>query len=84
MPKNNIGKDDPSNRILSGSWSKTDLKATFTGHRYGFFGYRMSTEPRLDFNALSSSDIRTGIHAVKWDFTNNAWPSSFVVKGGST
>lgn len=57
VPKNNIGGDDPSNRIPSGTFTKTDLKATFTGQRFYFWGYKTDGN-ELDIDNLTSGQIR--------------------------
>ena len=68
---------------ISSAVSTKTATCTATGHRYGFYGYRLATEEQLDFANMTSDNIRNGIHATKWDYTANAWPSSFVVKNGS-
>ena len=83
VPKNNIGGDDPDKKI-AGSTKTPTASCTATGHRYGFFGYRLDSETRLDFDAMTSDNIRSNIHATKWDFTANAWPTTFNVPTNST
>lgn len=83
VPKNNIGGDDPAKQIKSASSTKT-ATCTATGHRFGFYGYRLATESRLNFDAMTSKDIRNNIHATKWDATAGSWPSSFTVPANST
>ena len=83
VPKNNIGGDDPAKKI-AGATKTPSATCTATGHRYGFYGYRLATESRLDFDAMTSDNIRNGIHATKWDFTAGAWPSKFTVPTNST
>ena len=83
VPKNNIGGDDPSKKI-SGATKTPSATCTATGHRYGFYGYRMASESRLDFDAMTSDNIRNDIHATKWDFTSGSWPTTFNVPTNST
>lgn len=83
VPKNNIGGDDPAKKI-AGATKTPSATCTATGHRYGFYGYRLASESRLDFDAMTSDNIRNGIHATKWDFTAGAWPSKFTVPTNST
>lgn len=84
VPKNNIGGDDPDNKIPAGAYTKNDLKATFTGYRKGFYGYRLARESRLDFDQMTSDDIRNNIHATTWNATAGNWPASFTVPADST
>lgn len=83
-PKNNIGGNDPGNKIPSSTYTKNDLKATFTGYRKGFYGYRLASESRLNFDQMTSNDIRSNIHATVWNATTGAWPTSFTVPANST
>lgn len=59
IPKNNIGGDDPGNRIPSNTYSKTDLKATFTGQRYCFWGYKTTSGTLLPttYDATAKKDV---------------------------
>lgn len=57
IPKNNLGGDDPDNRIPAGSYSKTDLKAEFQGQRFYFWGYKTDGN-ELDVSNLTSEQIR--------------------------
>ena len=57
IPKNNIGGDDPDNRIPAGSYSETNLKATFTGQRHYFWGYKTDGN-ELNTSSLTSAQIR--------------------------
>lgn len=83
VPKNNVGGDDPGNKIPAGTFTKSET-ATFTGYRNGFYGYRLASESRLDFDKMTSDDIRKNIHATAWNATNGDWPSSFTVPANST
>lgn len=83
VPKNNVGGDDPGNKIPAGTFTKSET-ATFTGYRKGFYGYRLASESRLDFNNMTSNDIRNNIHATVWNATTGAWPTSFTVPANST
>lgn len=83
IPKNNVGGDDPGNKIQAGTWTK-NLTATFTGYRKGFYGYRLASEDRLDFDKMTSNDIRNNIHATAWNATAGAWPKTFTVPANST
>lgn len=83
VPKNNVGGDDPGNKIPAGTFTKSET-ATFTGYRKGFYGYRLASESRLDFDQMTSDDIRNNIHATTWNATTGAWPTSFTVPVNST
>lgn len=57
IPKNNLGGDDPDNRIPAGTWSSGNQTATFTGQRYYFWGYKTDGN-ELDIDNLTSGQIR--------------------------
>ena len=84
VPKNNVGGDDPGNKIPAGTYTKNNLTATFTGYRKGFYGYRLASEDRLDFDKMTSDDIRNNIHATTWNATAGSWPTKFTVPANST
>ena len=65
IPLDSLGAPDAGNRIPSGTYTGT-CTATFTGQRYKFWGYRLSSgeESVLDLDNLTSYDIRTGIHCA--------------------
>lgn len=81
IPLDSLGAPDAGNRIPSGTYTGT-CTATFTGQRYKFWGYRLSSgeESVLDLDNLTSYDIRTGIHCAAGapDF-----PSSVTIPRGT-
>lgn len=84
IAKNNMGDDsDPVVRIAAGSKSAVTAGVA-RAFRQGFYGYRLASEAPLDFDNMTSQDIRSNIHAVAWNFTNGAWPTKFTVPTNST
>lgn len=63
VPKNNVGGDDPGNKIPASTWS-TSLTATFTGQRFCFWGYKTDGNT-LDIDNLTSDQIRSLGHSAK-------------------
>lgn len=84
--KDNMGADsDPAVRIAADTTGKSSTTAgAAKSYRQGFYGYRLATESPLNFDSMTSQDIRSNIHATAWNFTNGEWPVKFTVPQNST
>lgn len=58
VPKNNIGADDPGNKIPAGSFSKT-ASATFTGYYPAYYAF--TTSPKANPTAITANNANTVI-----------------------
>lgn len=65
--------------------SNSSQTVTAKGYRKGFFGYRLVSDGDLDFDNLTSDDIRKNIHAKTFNFNagdkskSSNWLTSFTV-----
>ena len=63
VPKNNIGADDPGNKIPAGSFSKT-ASATFTGQYPAYYAF--TTSPKANPTALTANNGNVTVDGVTY------------------
>lgn len=77
-PVNNLGDEDPNNKVPGTTWSDNNNTVTVSaGHRKVFYGYKLNTDTQLDFTNLSSDNIR------KLTTNHTSAPSSYTVPVGT-